>query len=107
MGKFFRNIPLVVCTTFTISLVEALYILPAHLAHQKDIANPGPLHRLQQRFSLAFKRFVRERYGPFLDRALSLRYVTLSVACLLFIGILWLVDVVRSRDQIMGKSSGG
>lgn len=85
MGKFFRNIPLVVCTTFIISLVEALYILPAHLGHQKSLKNPHGLHRLQQRFSQRFIRFVREVYGPFLDRALKLRYLTFSIALVILL----------------------
>ena len=41
MGKFFAAIPLVVCTTFIISLVEALFVLPAHLAHQKEREKSG------------------------------------------------------------------
>ncbi|HSR87352.1 MAG TPA: efflux RND transporter permease subunit [Pontiella sp.] len=85
MGKFFRVIPMVVCTTFVISLVEALYILPAHLAHQKDLKNPHLIHRLQQRFSHRFRHFVRDIYGPFLDRVLRLRYLTLSIGLVILI----------------------
>ncbi len=85
MGKFFRVIPLVVCTTFIISLVEALFILPAHLAHQKDKKNRGRLHDLQQRFSRRFTRFVREVYGPLLERALKLRYITISIGLVILI----------------------
>ncbi|MDF7807702.1 efflux RND transporter permease subunit [Pontiellaceae bacterium B12219] len=85
MGKFFRNIPLIVCTTFLISLVEALYILPAHLAHQKDLKNPHMLHRIQQRFSQKFTHFVRDIYGPFLDRVLNFRYITVSIGMVVLI----------------------
>jgi multidrug efflux pump subunit AcrB len=85
MGKFFRHIPLVVCTTFLISLVEALYILPAHLGHQKDLQNPHALHRLQQSFSRKFKHFIRDVYGPFLDRVLRLRYLTVSIGLVVLI----------------------
>jgi len=85
MGKFFRVIPMVVCTTFIISLVEALFILPAHLGHQKERKNQGRLHQLQQRFSRRFTRFIREDYGPFLDRALRLRYITLSIGLVILI----------------------
>jgi len=84
-GKFFRVIPMVVCSTFAISLIEALYILPAHLAHQKDQTNPGRLHRLQQNFSQKFLYFVRNGYGPFLDRTLQLRYITVSVGLVVLI----------------------
>ena len=78
-GKFFKIIPLVVCFTFAISLVEALFILPAHLGHQKERNDHGRLHRLQQAFSRKFIHFVRDIYGPFLDRALRLRYLTVSI----------------------------
>ena len=35
IGKFFRNIPLIVIPILVISLIESLLILPAHLAHVK------------------------------------------------------------------------
>lgn len=79
MGKFFGAIPLVVCSTFVISLVEALFVLPAHLAHQKDLKNPHALHRMQQRFGKAFTLFVREKYGPLLDLTLRRRYLTVAI----------------------------
>lgn len=85
MGKFFRNIPMIVCTTFVISLVEALFVLPAHLAHQSDLKKPHRIHRLQQRFSMKFRYFVREVYGPFLDRALKFRYITFCIGLLILI----------------------
>ncbi len=79
MGKFFRAIPMVVCTTFIISLVEAMFVLPAHLGHQKERKKTGRLHRQQQRFGKAFMRFVREKYGPFLDLTLRRRYLTVAI----------------------------
>lgn len=95
MGKFFSAIPLVVCSTFVISLVEALFVLPAHLAHQKDLKKPHALHRMQQRFGKAFTRFVREKYGPFLDLTLRRRYLTVSIG--LFVLILTLSYVKSGR----------
>ncbi|VGO13418.1 Swarming motility protein SwrC [Pontiella desulfatans] len=85
LGKFFMNIPLVVCATFAISLIEALYILPAHLAHQNDKKKPGRLHRLQQRFSNTFTRFIQTKYGPFLDTVLHYRYFTFSIGLVILI----------------------
>ena len=93
MGKFFRAIPLVVCTTFVISLVEALFVLPAHLAHQKNREKTGWIHHQQQRFGQAFMRFVREKYAPFLDLTLRRRYLTIATG--LFVLILTL-SVVKS-----------
>jgi len=85
MGKFFKAIPLVVCTTFVISLFEALFVLPAHLAHQKDRSQRSRLHRQQQRFSRAFTRFVQEKYGPLLNQTLRRRYLTVAVGFSLLI----------------------
>jgi multidrug efflux pump subunit AcrB len=85
MGKFFRVIPLIVCTTFVISLVEALFILPAHLAHQQARKNHSRLHRLQQSFSRRFTGFVKNVYGPFLDKTLRARYITVSVGVVVLI----------------------
>jgi len=83
IGKIFKMIPVVVCTVFLISLGESLFVLPAHLGHQKDRRRRGLaawLHGSQQAFSAAFLRWVRETYGPFLAFTLRHRYTTLSVA---------------------------
>ncbi len=85
MGKFFRVIPLVVCTTFLISLIEALFILPSHLGHQREKLRGGFLHHWQMAFSRAFTRFVRNVYAPFLDRVLKQRYVAFSVGLMVLV----------------------
>ncbi|MGD8914655.1 MAG: efflux RND transporter permease subunit, partial [Candidatus Thiodiazotropha sp.] len=54
-GKIWSVIPLVVSSVFLISWVEALFILPAHLAHVRDRRSTRwgeALHQRQQRFSL-------------------------------------------------------
>lgn len=82
MGKIFIHIPFVVIGVFAVSLIESLFILPAHVGHRRR-ANPGGLFgwlmAQQARFSDFFGRFIRTRYGPFLDLALRNRYLTLSV----------------------------
>ena len=85
MGKFFGAIPLVVCTTFLISLVEAMFILPAHLGHQKEKKKPSKIHHFQQRFSKGFTRFVQNKYAPFLDFTLRWRYVTFAIGIVILI----------------------
>ncbi|UCG14318.1 MAG: efflux RND transporter permease subunit [Deltaproteobacteria bacterium] len=82
VGKVFKQIPIVVISVFTISLIESLFILPAHIGHQKVTARGGVLgwlHTCQQHFSRFFSRMVHTRYGPFLDLALRYRYVTISI----------------------------
>jgi multidrug efflux pump subunit AcrB len=82
-GKIFMMIPAVVITVFLISLVESLFVLPAHLGHQKDRRRRGlsaMFHRAQQRFSNAFTNWVKNRYGPFLEFCLHHRVVTVTIA---------------------------
>ncbi|MBN2396935.1 MAG: efflux RND transporter permease subunit [Deltaproteobacteria bacterium] len=100
-GKIYKAIPIVVITVFAISLVESLFILPAHLGHRSekpDRAVMAWLHRNQQRFSNKFSRLVREHYGPFLDRALVWRYLTIAVA--LAVLLMTLVYVKSGRMGI-------
>lgn len=81
MGKIFGHIPIVVVAVFLISLVESLFILPAHLSHEKKGGEKGWLFlfsRMQERFSRGFTRMVHRVYGPFLARCLDLRYTVLA-----------------------------
>lgn len=87
-GKIWAVIPMVVGTVFIISWVEALFILPAHLAHVRDKRSSRwgeALHQRQQRFSLAFRHFVERVYGPFLRRAVEHRYFTVTCAVALLV----------------------
>ncbi|MGD8657008.1 MAG: efflux RND transporter permease subunit, partial [Desulfobacterales bacterium] len=82
MGKIFIHIPFVVVSVFAVSLIESLFILPAHIGRRQRPNPGGPIGWLmiqQARFSEFFRRLVRTRYGPFLDLALRNRYLTLSI----------------------------
>jgi len=83
MGKIFSVIPLVVVTVFLVSLIESLFVLPAHLAALQRKEGNGLLHWIharQQRFSHWFRHWVRDIYGPFLHRVLEHRAITIIVA---------------------------
>jgi multidrug efflux pump subunit AcrB len=91
MGKIFMMIPVVVCVVFLVSLGESLFILPAHLGHQKERRRRGIgawLHNRQQGFSRAFMRWVRTRYGPFLELTLHHRGLTVSIAATILMVVL-------------------
>ena len=79
MGKVWGVIPLVVCTVFAISLIEALFVLPAHLAHSKPLARESRMRRWQQNFSNGFSAWVERVYQPLVERAVEHRYLTLSI----------------------------
>ena len=82
LGKIFVNIPIVVISVFAISLIESLFVLPAHLGHQSDKEKKGIFSVLsyqQQRFSHFFIRMVNKYYSPFLDFVLSNRYIIVCI----------------------------
>jgi multidrug efflux pump subunit AcrB len=82
-GQIFRAIPVVVITVILISLIESLFVLPAHLGHQRQRNARGPMAWVisgQQRFSNWFARMIRKVYGPVVATALRNRYLTLSIA---------------------------
>jgi multidrug efflux pump subunit AcrB len=82
-GKIWKVIPLVVITTFLISWLESVFILPSHLAHTRSRPRSGVtawLHHRQQAFSAWFLRMVDRIYGPFVHACLRHRFLTLSVA---------------------------
>jgi multidrug efflux pump subunit AcrB len=83
IGQFFEILPAVVIAVFTVSLVECLLILPAHLAGGKSSPSPGTLYsrinawqsRLRQRLDI----FLEKAYSPVLDLALRYRYLTATL----------------------------
>jgi multidrug efflux pump subunit AcrB len=82
MGKVYRHIPIVVISVFAVSLIESLFILPAHIGHRRKSAPTGILNRisrLQQHFGNALTNFVNRRYGPFLHKVIQWRYLTLAI----------------------------
>jgi len=81
MGKFFRAIPAVVVIVFSISLIECLFVLPAHLGHGRErrLWLSRWVHGYQRRFSDWFAGAIRTVYGPFLRGALRRRYMTVAV----------------------------
>lgn len=82
MGKFLGVIPKVVSFALAVSLIEALVILPSHLAQMKRVKvargrrKDGP-----------FYRSLRRLYAALLVRAVRFRYLTVLLALALAAGI--------------------
>ncbi|MEN8256860.1 MAG: efflux RND transporter permease subunit [Thermodesulfobacteriota bacterium] len=85
MGKFINTIPKVVILILLVSLVECLFILPAHLSRSGSQSGElwailrGP-DRLRQRFGKWLSGFISGPYRRFLGWALHHRYLTMSIA---------------------------
>ncbi|MEM7014317.1 MAG: efflux RND transporter permease subunit, partial [Verrucomicrobiota bacterium] len=83
IGQFFEILPAVVIAVFTVSLVECLLILPAHLGFSRaDPKKKTPFaifDRAQTRFRQRLDVVMEKFYGPILDLALRFRYLTVAV----------------------------
>ena len=84
MGQFFGVLGGTVILCLILSLVEALLVLPSHLAHRsREAADDVPREgwsRLQDKVSGGLDRFVVNKYQPALDRVLEWRYLAMSIA---------------------------
>ncbi|KAA5539572.1 efflux RND transporter permease subunit [Roseiconus nitratireducens] len=91
-GKFWGPLPVVVILVLALSLVESLFILPAHLAHARTAGRHrrglgATLHRGQQAFGRTFNRLVEILFRPVLILCLRYRYITACTALAIFLVI--------------------
>ncbi|HGY91248.1 MAG TPA: efflux RND transporter permease subunit [Planctomycetes bacterium] len=95
IGAFMKELPIVVIAALSISLIEALVILPAHLAHLKTAAGgrtASGLGGAMRRFRHAvFEEGLPRFYRRSLRFALRWRYVSLAVALAFSLVVLGLV----------------
>jgi len=106
MGKIFVVIPLVVISVFAISLIESIFILPAHLGHHKEKARRGigrVIHRAQSGFSNWFSRMIRVVYGPLLRSALKHRYLTMSIGVAVLVATIGYIKSGRMGFELFPK----
>ena len=85
IGKFWSPLPWVVIIVLILSLVESLFILPAHLAHTKKKSAGSGSGNGQHWFSRKFSRLIEILYQPVLKICLRFRYVTASLALALLL----------------------
>lgn len=85
MGKVFSVIPIVVVIVFLFSLIESLFILPAHLTFKKQEKKKSKSHmqhliRWQKGFNDRFESMVKNKYVPFLNNfVLKYRYAAFAI----------------------------
>jgi len=105
MGKFFRVIPIITISVFIVSLLESLYVLPAHLAHQSSRQKDyrSTLRRGQARFNHLLQSFIQSKYRPFLRVCLAHRYLTASLGIALFALTTSLIPAGRIAYTFMPK----
>jgi len=98
IGEFFGEVSIIVILTLSVSLVEALIILPAHLAHSKALRkmevekHPSKIKRFfakmreVNKMGDRFMRYLRDRiYSPTLSFVLKFKILALSIFIVLLI----------------------
>ena len=93
IGDFLGALPVVVACALTVSLLEAMIILPAHMGHSLARVERRPRPWLGARLLRAFEakrnQFLFERiiprFGAVLDWSITHRYITVSTAVAVWI----------------------
>ncbi|MEM9339354.1 MAG: efflux RND transporter permease subunit [Bacteroidota bacterium] len=100
IGQFFGEVAIVVIITLSVSLVEALIILPSHLAHSKALLHKkGEEEKGGSLFTKLFRslrginrkaeaamNYIRDKtYVPAIDFILKHRFFSLSIFIFLFV----------------------
>lgn len=100
-GQMMRPICWVMILTLGFSLLEALLILPAHLASPGAIrSSPSPLANLRVRMNSGLDHFVARYYRPLLQTALAWRYVTIALFMVLILLCAAWVESGRIRMSV-------
>ena len=89
-GRFFYVLPAVVIAVFTVSLIECLLILPAHLAQKNKRSGfklYNQFHAWQTRLRVRIDHMIDRWYSPVIHLVVKQRYLTcaLSVGAFLII----------------------
>lgn len=86
MGKFIAVLPLAVVSTLIGSLVESIWILPAHLGHEKEKPSEKQsiFIKVRQFIDSVLEYFILHVYSPLYRLSLKVRYITLSLSWVFF-----------------------
>jgi multidrug efflux pump subunit AcrB len=85
VGEFFAEVSMVVILTLTVSLVEALIILPAHVSHSKALTKKQKTYAFN-RYADRFISFLRDKlYGPYLKFFLKHKFFGIAIPVMLLI----------------------
>ncbi len=79
LGDFAPALAFVVIATLLFSLIEAAFILPAHVAHSKGLSR-GRKNRLEAYMDGVMSRLRDKQYGPFFDRIMRNKMLTVGIS---------------------------
>lgn len=79
LGDFAPALAFVVISTLLFSLIEAAFLLPAHVAHSKGLSR-GRKNRVEAYMDRVMGNLRDRRYGPFFDRIMRHKTLTVGIA---------------------------
>lgn len=84
LGEFFGEVAIVVILTLSFSLLEALIILPAHVAHSKALSQDQKTYWFNEK-ATTFLNFLRDKfYSPVLHFFMEYKILGFSILIALF-----------------------
>ncbi len=79
-----RQLSIVITAALTISIIEAFFILPAHLRHLKHREKLGRFAQWQKGIEQSLVNFSRSTYKGWVSKAVKHRYITTSFFAAMF-----------------------
>ena len=79
MGDFFKEMAFIVIATLFFSLIEGVFILPAHVAHSKALKKDNKPNKFMKATSGSMEWMRDKLYKPFLLYSLRNRSFALAV----------------------------
>lgn len=106
LGKTFYAIPVVVAVVFTISWIESIVILPAHLAFKEKAHKDGIGHKIwekQQKLAKFLDLWILKIYKPSLEFFITNRYTTIVSGFVLLALVLMYAKSGRLGFEMMPR----
>ena len=106
--SMFEQISLVVIAVLVFSLIEAFFILPAHLRHLKPIdpTKVKGIMKFQHNLAESLNTFARKVFRPLIATLLHFRYVTFSVFAGLMVMAIMLLKSGIAPSSFMPEVEG-
>ncbi len=85
MGRVLKVMPVVLILVLSVSLIEAFWILPNHLAHSLHHYDPSQRSKFRRRFNAFIEKLREDFLGRAVDRAVRWRYLIFGLTLAAFI----------------------
>lgn len=99
--QFTRHITITILGALTFSLIEAFFILPAHLSKLKPRVHMGRLSLMQKSVADGIVNFAKNTYRPFAYKAVKNRYLTAAIFIIGFAIAITLTQTGRVNFSFM------